>query len=633
MKNKLSLKYSYKSFLFLAFFMLLSCTGRTERPSLEVSIDLVEVIDDRVKVNIVLNNYRPKTTTFFMPEIIPGTYSDFDYGKYISKLKAFDKNENNLVVKRLNDNTWQIPDINKLHKITYWADDILNREDQKETFYGRDQMLGTFGTNFEKGDNFLLNMQAIVGYFEMDKNIPYTLKIKYPKDLYASTSMKEIETLEKEGCKTAFYYADRYFTVVDNPILICKKPSINFKVNDLEIQLAVYSNSKEITPKALKGTIEKLIGLQENYLSKLKTTDRYTIILYEVPKNIHSDFGALEHNTGTQAVFSSELSIAYLKERVFNVIAHEFFHVLTPLQLHSEYIHDFNYNTSGKMSKHLWLYEGVTEYFSMLFQVNKGVISEEEFYTKIMNKIHASKMFNTKISLTKTSQNILEEPYLSEYNNFYHKGALIAMALDIKLREISQGRSGILHLIKQLSDTYGATKPFKDATFIAEITALTDLSIGNFFEKYVEGTEPIPYGDILNKIGLQLESKDVETYHFSHKTNNSLGVYLKRNSEEQWQLGGFFPLNDWQYKMGLQEGDILVSVNKVLFNTETLFTIIRDSFAWKHGDKVSIVIKREDKELTKVSKVFSPKVNETFITVNPDASKKAKELRGRWLFD
>ena len=66
--------------------------------------------------------------------------------------KAFDKNENNLVVKRLNDNTWQIPDINKLHKITYWADDILNREDQKETFYGRDQMLGTFGTNFEKGD-------------------------------------------------------------------------------------------------------------------------------------------------------------------------------------------------------------------------------------------------------------------------------------------------------------------------------------------------------------------------------------------------------------------------------------------------------------------------------------------------
>tara|TARA_B110001452_G_C15231422_1_gene426551 strand:- start:2168 stop:2380 length:213 start_codon:yes stop_codon:yes gene_type:complete len=61
--------------------------------------------------------------------------------------------------------------------------------------------------------------------------------------------------------------------------------------------------------------------------------------------------------------------------------------------------------------------------------------------------------------------------------------------------------------------------------------------------------------------------------------------------------------------------------------------ILRNSFAWKHGDKVSIIIKREDKELTKVSKVFTPKVNETFITVNPDASKKAKELRGRWLFD
>ncbi len=56
--------------------------------------------------------------------------------------------------------------------------------------------------------------------------------------------------------------------------------------------------------------------------------------------------------------------------------------------------------------------------------------------------------------------------------------------------------------------------------------------------------------------------------------------------------------------------------------------ILRNSFAWKHGDKVSIIIKREDKELTKVSKVISPKVNETFITVNPDASKKAKNLGG-----
>lgn len=626
MKNKLSLKYTCKSFPFLAFLMLLSCTGRIEDPSLEVSIDLVEVIDDQVTVSIILNNYKPKTTTFFMPEMIPGTYSDLDYGKYISKFKAFDKNEKSLTVERLDDNTWDIPDIDKLHKITYLADDILNNEDQ----FG---MLGTFGTNFDKGDNFLLNMQAIVGYFEKGKNIPYSIKIKYPKALYSSTSMEETKTINSEEYKTTFYYADRYFTVLDNPILICKNPSVKFKINDLEVQLAVYSNSDKITAEKLKGTVEKLISFQESYLSELKTTDKYTVILYEVSENIHPDLAALEHNYGTQAVFSDQLSLEYLEERIFDIISHEFFHVLTPLQLHSEYIHNFEYNAPKKMSKHLWLYEGVTEYFSRLFQVNKGVISQDEFYAELMDKINNSRLFNDSLSLVTTSQNILEEPYQSEYNNVYYKGMLIGMTLDIKLREISQGKKGILHLIKQLSDKYNENKPFNDDLLIEEIIELTDPSIRDFFNKHVEGDEPIPYQDIFKKVGLTLEKKEVETSYFIHKTNSDIWGYLKHCFEWEWCLGGSLPLNDWHHKMGLKENDVLVSVNEIPFNYDNLFKIIDNSSSWKDGDEVKIVVKREGKELTKEGKAFSPKVNETFISINPDASANEKALRDSWLFD
>jgi predicted metalloprotease with PDZ domain len=31
------------------------------------------------------------------------------------------------------------------------------------------------------------------------------------------------------------------------------------------------------------------------------------------------------------------------------------------------------------MSEHLWMYEGVTEYFANLFQINQGLITEEDF--------------------------------------------------------------------------------------------------------------------------------------------------------------------------------------------------------------------------------------------------------------
>ena len=54
--------------------------------------------------------------------------------------------------------------------------------------------------------------------------------------------------------------------------------------------------------------------------------------------------------------------------------------------MHSNEIHYFDFNTP-KMSKHLWMYEGVTEYFANLFQVNQGLITEDAFYRRMDDKI------------------------------------------------------------------------------------------------------------------------------------------------------------------------------------------------------------------------------------------------------
>jgi predicted metalloprotease with PDZ domain len=65
-----------------------------------------------------------------------------------------------------------------------------------------------------------------------------------------------------------------------------------------------------------------------------------------------------------------------LVKSMMDVVSHEFFHIVTPLTIHSKEIQDFDYN-DPKMSEHLWMYEGVTEYFANLFQINQGLIDEE----------------------------------------------------------------------------------------------------------------------------------------------------------------------------------------------------------------------------------------------------------------
>ena len=258
------------------------------------------------------------------------------------------------------------------------------------------------------------------------------------------------------------------------------------------------------------------MNAQKQYLGNLKTTDSYTILLLGLPSSIFSGVGALEHHTSTIGVFDDDLNQEALEEIARDVISHEFFHIVTPLQLHSEYIHNFEYNSPKKMSKHLWFYEGITEYFANIFLVNQALITEKEFYARIMSKINQSKAYSDTISFTAMSEHILTDTYKDQYMNVYKKGTLIAMALDIQLRELSNGKQGILDLVKKLSDKYSSIHPFDDNTFIEEITQLTDPSIGGVFRAHVQGNIPISYNTILKKVGITFEEKEVSTSYLIH---------------------------------------------------------------------------------------------------------------------
>jgi predicted metalloprotease with PDZ domain len=136
-----------------------------------------------------------------------------------------------------------------------------------------------------------------------------------------------------------------------------------------------------------------------------------------------------------------------LAEQLKDVVSHEFFHIVTPLTIHSKEIQYFDYN-DPKMSQHLWMYEGVTEYFANLFQINQGLISEADFYKRMAGKIANAAQMDDTMTFTKMSANVLKKPYKDQYLNVYEKGALIGMCIDIIIREKSDGARGILDLMQ-----------------------------------------------------------------------------------------------------------------------------------------------------------------------------------------
>lgn len=469
---------------------------------IQATINLIKVANDKVPVTINPGRFVVNSITYRLPRVIQGTYTISDFGLFIDDFKALDYNGKELPVIKIDNNSWTVENATTLDKISYYVNDSFDVEHNKDF----PSLFSPEGTNIDT-DNYVLNLHGFIGYFDSLKQNQYTL------DVVAQSSFKRTSALESLGVMhsddgkaiTYSFKASRYFDITDNPMMYGNLDVEEFKVGDITIVLSVYSPNKIHTAAEIKETVFKMMEAQKKYLGDINSTSRYDIFLYlsDQKENSPKGFGALEHHTSTVVVLREKSSKENLAKSIIDVVSHEFFHIITPLSVHSEDIHYFDYN-DPTFSKHLWMYEGVTEYFAQHFQIYEGLISEPEFYENIVGVINISRRLDDTMSFTEMSENILVEPYAHNYYNVYMKGALIGMCIDILMREESNGKRGMLSLMKELSLKYGKNKPFVDDSIIDEISEMTYPSVGNFLKTHVEGTTPINYQDFFDKVGLKI---------------------------------------------------------------------------------------------------------------------------------
>jgi predicted metalloprotease with PDZ domain len=617
--KKIILTLALASFLF-------SCktatTTTSKQNDVEVTIDLVNVKEDKVMVSIMAPTFTTETATFNIPKIVPGTYSDDDYGKYIDDLKAFDTKGNPLRVTKLDVNSYTISDATKLSKVTYLVNDTYDIE-KGGGFGESDDVFSPAGTNIDAGKNFMLNLHGFVGYFTTKEEITYNLTVNHPATLLGVSAMNDLDASDTKDV----FVASKYASLVEMPIMYAKPDFTSFMVDDMEIIISVYSPTGKYTAKEITPYMENMMRAQKKFLGKFDATKKYAILLYlsSMTPTDAKGFGALEHPTSTTVVMPEVMGLEMLQEQLKDVVSHEFFHIVTPLTVHSNEIQYFDFN-KPQMSEHLWMYEGVTEYFANLFQVNQGLIDEDAFYKRMSEKIAQAANMNDKMSFTKMSKNVLKDPYKDQYVNVYQKGALIAMCLDIEIREKSNGQKGILQLMQDLSNEYGTKKAFKDEELFSKITELTYPEVGAFLNKYVAGETPIPYADYFAKMGVTESKLEANGNPFLVGGNQPIISYNPQTKEFF-----FLPeieINSFMKELGLKNNDIILEINGTIQDLNNINQTVMSSFSWKDGEAITMKIKRDGKEMNIKGKVLMPKeIKEGYMAT--DDSKKA--LREAWL--
>jgi predicted metalloprotease with PDZ domain len=600
--------------------VLVSTFTALAQNSYKYSVNLNEVKDDRLTITLQAPKITTATTTFYLPKIVPGTYMYSDYGRFVHNLKALNSAGKPLAVKRTSDNSWEIANAKTLTKVVYDVEDTWDAN-VKEFVYPM------AGTNFEQGKNFVFNTCGIFGYFDQLKDLPFELNITKPQGFYGSTGLVPVKTSNTSDtykCKNADH-------LYDSPIMFSVPDTTSIKVGNTQVLVSVYSPNKLAKSAFIAEHLKEILLATNQYLGGKLPVDKYAFIYYFNGEQKPFDIsGAWEHSYSSFYSLNEQPQEQAIGSWV-DMSAHEFFHIVTPLTISSKEVKKFNFN-NPVLSKHLWLYEGSTEYDAHHVQVQYGINTTAQFLKKLSTKISNSRQqLNDTLSFTELSKESAGK-WKNEYGNVYEKGALISASLDLYLLKLSNGKYGLANLKQELGAKYGADKYFEDDELFDVITKMTYPEIRTFFTKYVEGGTPIPYDQFFQYAGVkhtpETQIKAATMGSFAPGLTPE-GVIFVANTDR---------LNDFGKAMGYKLGDEIISLNGTKLSPENFAKVTGDfSINAKEGDKATVVVNRKNaagvKETITLSQPvqFVNRTDYNRLELMTDATPEQLAIRKIWL--
>jgi predicted metalloprotease with PDZ domain len=536
----------------------------------------------------------------------PGVHQALDYGRFVKSLIAYNKNGEIISTEKISTNRWIISNPKDVYRINYIIEDSFDADVKEHKIYPMS------GTGIEN-DFVIINTFGVLGYFEGLLDVPIKLSINYNPEWEIGTALE----IEED-----YYVADSYYHLADSPILLGNLSTASAMIGDIQVDVFMYSENDTIDADTVLHLAEDVLNAAVDF-AMFAPVNRYSFLIYFLSDSTYERngmyaSGALEHSySSTYAGLAKPEYLYILKD----AMAHEFMHILTPLNLRSEIIANFDYSKSSSDDLHVWLYEGVTEWVSKIMLLRSRVEDIESHLSTISRKINISESFDSTYSLTRISREWSTEEGNKQYSNIYFKGALVAELLDIKLLELSGGKKGLREVYLELIKKYGKDKPFENETFFEVIVEMTYPEINQFISDYIVGISPLHYKEYMRKLGID--------YIFSQPSQNKtpiFGIHLGPIDGDQFSINGF---SREHKNFGLKKGDIVIKVFGEKLTLGNSNEILERKNKMKPGDTYEITVRRGDEELTYTGLLFE-RIDYHNFRVDEQCSDEQKKLRDLW---
>ncbi|HSY91465.1 MAG TPA: PDZ domain-containing protein [Candidatus Binatus sp.] len=458
-------------------------------------------------------------------------YQVRDFAQYINWVRAKDRSDKSVAVRELDKSRWQIQGAERGAIVNYqiYVDSP-----------------GPFGAQFNPHHAFF-NIAQILMYPVDARSAPLTVRFtQVPEGWHIATPLTRSESGE--------FSAPNYDRLVDSPVEIGNFEETDFDEAGGRFRVIVDADPADYDMAKLVGALHKITAAATSWMND-RPFDTY-MFLYHFPRGPAG--GGMEHAYAT----AIDLNADVLNQSLYpftSVTSHEFFHLWNVKRIRPQTLEPIDY-TKENYTRALWFSEGVTSTAEGIIQLRAGLIDEKQYLTGLGEGI--TELERRPAHLTQSAEESSLDAWLegSGYYrrpersiSYYNKGELLGVMLDLAVRDASHGKASLREVLQWMNANYARKgRFFNDSEGVREAAeAVTHADLTSFFNKYVAGTEEIPWDDFLRSVGLRVDAVA--------KTVPDAGFSASRNFDGPMSVAAVTSGSEAEHA-GLQAGDTVIEL-------------------------------------------------------------------------
>lgn len=519
----------YSSFALLAALVLITAAANSHATT-NYTITLADPDQHLLHIQVELPE-GPVQRQLQLP-VWNALYQIREFSQYVNWVRAKDRSGHELTIHSLNPSLWQIDGTQNGATVEYeiYADTIP-----------------PFGAELNSHHAFL-NLAEVLMYPVDARSQPMIIRFTHlPENWRVATPL----TSSSDNRFTA----DNYDRLVDSPVEIGPFTESDFDESGAHYRVIVDADPADYDITKITATLRKIVSAVTSWMND-RPYDTYMFI-YHFPHGPAG--GGMEHAYSTAISLNADF-LARAPEALASVSAHEFFHLWNVKRIRPQSLEPIDY-TRENYTRALWFSEGCTSTAADFIQLRAGLLDEPHFEQDLSADI--TELERRPAHLTQSAEESSLDAWLegnAYYRrpersiSYYNKGELLCIALDLALRNATQGHASLREVFQWMNDNYAKQgRFFPDSAGVREAAeAVSHADLAAFFTKYVSGTDELPWNDLFRAVGLRVAE--------STNTVADAGFAASRNFDGPMTVSSVTP-NSEAERAGLQAGDVIVELN------------------------------------------------------------------------